>query len=68
MLNGALSHERELNSAIHRQYPRSDALQNLLRSLANSQLKPSLPDADLKRLLQVVKDNRVSVIRPYLTL
>ncbi|KAI9452359.1 hypothetical protein BJY52DRAFT_1124430, partial [Lactarius psammicola] len=33
-------------------------VQNLLRSLANSQVKPSIPDADLKRLLQVVKDSR----------
>ncbi|KAH9020108.1 hypothetical protein EDB84DRAFT_1515737 [Lactarius hengduanensis] len=33
-------------------------MNNLLRSLANSQVKPSIPDADLKRLLQVVKDSR----------
>ncbi|KAF8260333.1 hypothetical protein EI94DRAFT_1748778 [Lactarius quietus] len=33
-------------------------MNNLLRSLANSQLKPSIPDADLKRLLQLVKDSR----------
>ena len=29
--------------------------------MANSQVKPSIPDADLKRLLQVVKDSRVSL-------
>ncbi|KAI9441880.1 hypothetical protein H4582DRAFT_1421945 [Lactarius indigo] len=33
-------------------------MNNLLRSLANSQVKPSIPDVDLKRLLQVVKDSR----------
>ena len=66
-LDGALSHERESNCAIHHQFVRSDVVQNLLRSLANSQVKPSIPDADLKRLLQVVKDSRVSTIQSYLT-
>lgn len=67
-LDGALSHERESTSAIHRQFLRSDVVQNLLRSLANSQLKPSIPDADLKRLLQLVKDSRVGITQLYLTL
>ena len=67
-LDGALSHERELNTAIHRQFLRSDVVQNLLRSLANSQVKPSISDADLKRLLQVVKDSRVRSIQSYLAL
>ncbi|KAI9507752.1 hypothetical protein F5148DRAFT_1202423 [Russula earlei] len=33
-------------------------MNNLLRTLANSQAKLSIPDADFKRLLQVVKDSR----------
>ncbi|KAI0301716.1 hypothetical protein B0F90DRAFT_1717263 [Multifurca ochricompacta] len=33
-------------------------MNNLLRSLANSQVKPPLSDIDLKRLFQVVKDSR----------
>lgn len=46
---------------------RSDVVQNLLRTLASSQAKLSIPDADLKRLFQVVKDCRVSRIQSYLT-
>ncbi|KAI0264096.1 hypothetical protein BC834DRAFT_883527 [Gloeopeniophorella convolvens] len=33
-------------------------MNNLLRSLANSRVKPPIADADLKRLFQVVKDSR----------
>ncbi|KAI0050843.1 hypothetical protein FA95DRAFT_1635331 [Auriscalpium vulgare] len=33
-------------------------LRNLLRSLATSQVKPPIPEADLKLLLQTVKDGR----------
>jgi hypothetical protein len=57
-----------LNYAIHRQFLRSNVVQNLLRTLANSQAKLSIPDADLKRLFQVVKDSRVSQFQSYLTL
>ena len=62
------NHECMLNSAIHRQFLRSNVVQNLLRTLANSQAKLSIPDADLKRLFQVVKDSRVSQFQSYLTL
>jgi hypothetical protein len=45
--------------AIHPQLLNIHVAQNLLRSLAASQGKAGVPDADLRLLLQTVKDTRV---------